>query len=374
MNDRLRRTISLILFASAFVLPLGSFQINRIFSPVPLTLYMLSGWLTVILLLTILFSMLMLKFRPVFLVGFEALYLIFLPSILVYGLNLYQNLTGPSTQSIGLHVGAYFVIIASFLQLGTHKHPSIKTGIGLVVLLTLFGLGVFNQWGLYKEYLLRSQSFYTELGRHLSLSLSAVFMAFIPAVTLGYLSSQNAKLREWILGFVNAFQVAPTLSMLALIMVPLTYLSLNFPTLRALGVRGIGFLPAFIVLTLYALLPITMNALTAFTYVDESILESARGLGLNSSQILWKIRLPLAFPYLVLGFRIALIQTLGNALLAGLVGGGGMGSLIFLGLSQSAQDLILLGSLPIIALALAFEMFFEQIEHNLFKLVGVNHD
>jgi osmoprotectant transport system permease protein len=374
MNDRLRRTLSLILYASAFVLPLGSFQVNRIFSPEPITLYMLTGWLTGFLLLTILFSVIMLRVRYQSLMMFEQFYLIFLPTLVVYGLNLYQSGSASATQSVGLSISAYFVMVGAFLQLGTHQNPGIKTAFSLVVLLVLFGMGTFNQWGLYKEYVVRSQSFYTELMRHLSLSLSSVLTAFIPAVTLGYISSQHAKLREWILGFVNAFQVAPTLSMLALIMVPLTYISLNFPTLRAIGIRGIGFLPAFIVLTLYALLPITINALTAFTYVDESILESARGLGLTTTQILWKIRLPLAFPYLVLGFRIALIQTLGNALLAGLVGGGGMGSLIFLGLSQSAQDLILLGSLPIIALALSFELFFERIEHTLFKLVGVHHD
>ena len=176
------------------------------------------------------------------------------------------------------------------------------------------------------------------------------------------------------MGFVNGFQVAPTLSMLALLMIPLASLGQNFPFLRAWGVKGVGFLPAFIVLSLYALLPITSNTYTAFKQLDPSVMDSAKALGLSSKQIFQKVSFPLALPFIITGVRIAFIQNIGNTILAGLVGGGGMGSLIFLGLAQSATDLILLGSLPVVLMALGFEVILEFTELRLKKKMGVLYD
>jgi osmoprotectant transport system permease protein len=82
-------------------------------------------------------------------------------------------------------------------------------------------------------------------------------------------------------------------------------------------------------------------------------------MGLRPVERLVRVELPLAFPVIVAGVRTALTQNLGNAILAGLIGGGGLGSIIFLGLAQAAPDLILLGALPVAGLALACEVLLD---------------
>ena len=70
---------------------------------------------------------------------------------------------------------------------------------------------------------------------------------------------------------------------------------------------------------------------------------------------MFKIEFPLAFPLILTGIRIALVQTIGGAVLAGLVGGGGLGSFVFLGLAEASPDLILLGVIPIVAITLLMD-------------------
>ena len=81
--------------------------------------------------------------------------------------------------------------------------------------------------------------------------------------------------------------------------------------------------------------------------VDPAALDVAKGMGMKAGQVFFRVELPLALGSIAAGFRTALAQNMGNAVLAGLVGGGGLGSLIFLGLAQSAPDLVLLGSLAV---------------------------
>ena len=375
MTNSLRRRFSLFLLSSAFVLPITSGQINRVLQAENFALVQLNGWLWFMHAITITFLFLS-SFKV-----FERLnivrwiWLIVYPSVWIYlSVMASSNLLPNDAARVGLLFGSYLVLVGVVVYLSTHRFPVVSNFLSLFILLICFSLGSFPNLGIYLEYINRSQSFFIELIRHLNLSFTAVLTALFPGILLGYVSAQNPRLKEWILGLVNGFQVSPTLSMLALIMIPLTFISASFPILRSLGIRGIGFFPAYVVMTLYALMPITIHALTAFTYVDADLIESAQGLGLSPYHILVKIRLPLATPYLVVGLRLAFIQTLGNALLAGLVGGGGMGSIIFLGLSQSAFDLVLLGSLPIILMALIFEYFFESLEQRVFRWVGAKYD
>jgi osmoprotectant transport system permease protein len=111
------------------------------------------------------------------------------------------------------------------------------------------------------------------------------------------------------------FQVAPTLSLLGLIMIPLSLLSKQWPFLKDLGISGIGFAPAMIVLTLYALMPIVANAYAAFQQLDPAVIESAKGMGLTSRQILRQVALPLSSPVILSGIRTAFTQNIGNAIL-----------------------------------------------------------
>jgi osmoprotectant transport system permease protein len=122
--------------------------------------------------------------------------------------------------------------------------------------------------------------------------------------------------------------------------------------LSSLGVRGIGTAPALIALTLYAFLPIVRNTYTGLKEVPHAAIEAGRGMGMSSAQILRRVELPLALPLIIEGVRASAVLTVGITTVAFLIGAGGLGTFIERGIAQQVPDLILLGALPIILLAL----------------------
>ena len=151
--------------------------------------------------------------------------------------------------------------------------------------------------------------------------------------------------------------VAVVLNDLFVAVFNLNFSRLSFPDrfsapLSSLGVRGIGTAPALIALTLYAFLPIVRNTYTGIKEVPVAATEAGRGMGMSPGQILRRVELPLALPLIMEGVRASTVLTIGIATVAFLIGAGGLGVFIQNGISQQVPDLILLGALPIIALAL----------------------
>lgn len=122
--------------------------------------------------------------------------------------------------------------------------------------------------------------------------------------------------------------------------------------LSSLGVRGIGTAPALIALTLYAFLPVIRNTYTGLREVPQAATEAGQGMGMSPGQILRRVELPLALPLIFEGVRASVVLTIGITTVAFLIGAGGLGTFIERGISQQVPDLILLGALPIILLAL----------------------
>jgi osmoprotectant transport system permease protein len=125
--------------------------------------------------------------------------------------------------------------------------------------------------------------------------------------------------------------------------------------LGVLGIGGVGPAPAIIALVLYALLPIARNTLAGIGGVSPAALDAARGMGMTRRQVFWQVEVPLAAPVLLAGLRIVLVQTIGLAVVAALIGAGGLGTFVFDGLGQYATNLVLLGALPAILLALGVD-------------------
>jgi osmoprotectant transport system permease protein len=249
-------------------------------------------------------------------------------------------------------LAAYIVIFACSRQLKGHAALRYLMFALVPLLLAVFLLrGDLNGLSIMKEFMNRRESFLHEFNRHLFLSFSAVGAGGVAGIALGYSVFKKRLPEKPAFLLINLAQTLPTLSLLALFMIPLTFLGQNFPLLGRLGIRGVGWAPAVIVLFLYSLLPITRNTLSGFRVVDPQEHDTARAMGMSSRQIFWKIELPLALPVILSGIRTAMTQTIGNTILAGLIGAGGLGSIIFLGLAQAAPDLILLGTLPVILLA-----------------------
>jgi osmoprotectant transport system permease protein len=250
-------------------------------------------------------------------------------------------------------IGLFFMMRASLLDL-TQKRWSAN-------LLTICGFliagfimaktGWLDHISIYVEMSRNWSTVLYELGRHLKLSLLSAMVGLLISIGLGIWAYRRKNFENIIFKLINFAQVVPTLSLLALFMIPLTYLSNQFQWIKDVGISGIGFAPAFIVLVLYSLLPITSNILTSLKSTQPEIMESAKGMGMTESQILWKVQFPLSIKPMFAGFRLATLQAIGNCILAGLIGGGGLGSLIFLGLAQSAPDMVLGASFMVVAVA-----------------------
>jgi osmoprotectant transport system permease protein len=374
MKDSIRKYLGIISILTLFLLPIGSFKPNRVFSGSDFyawDIFTYEYLIILFILIMVVFSQLNKRFQLLN-ISYN-LVLILFPIYLIYLIQTYQfaGEYDVSTARISMHVSSYLSIIGIYLLMSTLSFPKIKIFISIFGVIFAFTFGMYTMLGISKEFINRRETFNIEIIRHLSLSLSSLLFAIIPSLYLGYQSTKHAKLREWIMGIINGFQVAPTLSLLALMMIPLSYLSQEFPFLRSIGITGIGFFPSFIILTLYALLPITSNTYTGFMQIDSSILDSAKALGLSRLQILFKVSFPLALPVILSGIRTALTQNIGNTILAGLVGGGGLGSIIFLGLSQSASDLILLGSIPVVFMALFSDVVLETVELMVSQKIGI---
>lgn len=163
---------------------------------------------------------------------------------------------------------------------------------------------------------------------HLRIVVIVMVLATIFSVLLGIVIQRRPVLRAVVLTIISIFLTIPSLALFALF-IPLV---------------GIGNPPAMIALFMYALLPIVRNTVTGLDSVAPAVVESARGMGMNTRQQLLRVRLPLAYPVIMAGIRVSTLLTVGITAIAVLVGGDGLGSFIQaaltrLGLPNSVNQL-----------------------------------
>ncbi|MDF2613816.1 MAG: ABC-type transporter, integral rane subunit [Clostridia bacterium] len=170
---------------------------------------------------------------------------------------------------------------------------------------------------------------FQSLAIHIHLVIVAVFIGCLIAIPIGTILSRYQKTAKMVLGVVGIIQTIPGLVMLGF----------------ALVFFGIGKLPAVIVLALYAILPILTNTYIGITEVDKHYKEAARGIGMTSIQILFKVELPLALSAIISGIKISTVYIISWATLAALIGAGGLGDLIWTGLSTTNDHLIIVGAM-----------------------------
>lgn len=212
------------------------------------------------------------------------------------------------------------------------------------------------------EYHVRSERFGQELMQHVRLSGSAVGLACLIGVPAGMAAYRHPRFRNAILDVTSTIQTIPSLAMFGLLIAPLAAVSQASPFLRSVGVSGVGATPALIALTLYALLPVVRNTLTGLSVVPRSVRESGQAMGMTRRQRFWMVEMPLAVPVLIRGVRTAAVQAVGNTTVAGLIGAGGLGWFIFQGLGQAATDLVVLGVIPIVAMAILVDRVFQLLQ------------
>lgn len=231
-------------------------------------------------------------------------------------------------------------------------------GRAAVVVLFCLGLaltlmsGMLADLSVMKEYTTRQASFWTALRRHIELAIGSLAAAIAIGLPLGIIAHRNLRLRQAILPVLSLLQTIPSLAMFGIMIPLLAWIAMVLPGASRIGISGIGFAPAFVALVFYSLLPVVGNTVAGLGALPPSVIEAARGMGMTSAQRLRNIELPLALPAILTAIRIVLVQNIGLAVIAGLIGGGGFGTFVFQGLNQAAADLILLGAIPTVIMAM----------------------
>ena len=206
-----------------------------------------------------------------------------------------------------------------------------------------------SSWAFLLEH--REEIFGTTV-EHLALVLGAMLIAILIGVPLGLLIVHRPVLRGIALGVANILQTIPSLALFGFL-IPIPFIG------------GIGKRTAIVALVLYALLPILRNTYVGLTEIDPAVLESAQAMGMKQSQILFRVRLPLASAFILAGIRTATIITIGVATIAAAIGAGGLGTFIFRGVALVSNGLLLAGALPAALLALAADFLLGILERRL---------
>ncbi|MBN9547652.1 MAG: ABC transporter permease, partial [Alphaproteobacteria bacterium] len=254
-----------------------------------------------------------------------------------------------------LLIFAFTLVLADVLT-RLDLSPWARVGVLVLAALAIAVLlvsGGWNSLSILKEYASRSDSFWAEASRHVTLALGSLAGAVIVGIPLGILCHRVEKLRAGVLNVLNIVQTIPSIALFGLLIAPLGWVAAHVPGAAAIGVRGIGTAPAFVALFLYSLLPVVANTVVGLAGVPRAANDAARGMGMTDRQRLFDVEFPLAFPVILTGIRIVLVQNIGLATIAALIGGGGFGVFVFQGVGQTAMDLVLLGALPTVALAFA---------------------
>jgi osmoprotectant transport system permease protein len=184
---------------------------------------------------------------------------------------------------------------------------------------------------------------------HFWLVSISIGIAVVISIIVGVLISYKSGLAMTVLTVCQILMTIPSMAMLGF-MVPLF---------------GIGFTTGVIALILYSLLPIVRNTYTGIKEISPAIVESAVGMGMTEWRVLTKIKIPLARPVIMAGIRTATVMIVGIAAIAAYVGAGGLGELIFQGISRSNEPMIIVGALGVSIIALAFDFILSWGERRL---------
>ena len=257
-----------------------------------------------------------------------------------------------------------FILLAADGLTRLHLKPLPRVAVLLLVAAALALLLITGQWNglsILKEYFVHADAFWREGLTHIILAFGSLVAATVVGVPLGIVAYRQPRLRAIVLNVLNIVQTVPSIALFGLLIAPLAWVATNVPGAAAIGVSGIGFTPALVALFLYSLLPVVANTVVGLRGVPESANDAARGMGMTSRQRLFSVELPLAFPVILTGIRIVLVQNIGLATVAALIGGGGFGIFVFQGIGQTALDLVLLGAVPTVVLAFAAAIILDAL-------------
>jgi osmoprotectant transport system permease protein len=184
------------------------------------------------------------------------------------------------------------------------------------------------------------------LGEHIVISFTALAIAFVLSLAIGIWAARSDRVFRWAIAASGLLYTIPTLAFLALL----------------IPIVGLGRANAIICMVAFSLMIMIRNVATGIREVPADVVDAARGMGMRSLEILTKIELPLALPVIVAGLRIATVTVISVAVVAAYINAGGLGTLIFNGISNDFAPKIWVGALTSCALAVAADLSLAAVE------------
>ena len=173
---------------------------------------------------------------------------------------------------------------------------------------------------------------------HFIYVIVSVSIAFVVALLLGVLLSRAPKLAGFMIPLMSVFQTIP-----GIVFIGVLFLYLGMKPVTVI-----------IALSIYAVFPMLKNTYVGLVEVPAQFIESAKGCGMSPVQILLRVEIPLALPSIISGLRMSTVYTVSWAVLTAMIGLGGLGELIYAGVSSNNNALILAGAVPAAFMAIMF--------------------
>ncbi len=342
---------------------------NRLVAGTSLRLWDSFGWgptaaILGLWLLCFVLSLISNRRRYVIILGI-ALNLLVMVTFTFSGLSATRLLEGsPSLARVSFGVGVWATSLGAYISIfscrqrlrGLYLWQGLISWSGLAAVVILLGVGWLNNLSVVVEFRQQEAQFVQQLWNHVALFAGSVIVGTLIGIPLGIWATRNRHAERPIFFITNIVQTIPSLALFGLLIAPLSALSFAFPVLRQWGISGIGTAPAIIALILYSLLPVTRNTYVGLRQLDPAVIDAGLGMGMSRSQVFRRIEIPLSAPLVLEGVRTASVQAVGNTAVAALIGAGGLGWFIFQGISQAANDVVILGALPIMGLALTVDI------------------
>lgn len=196
-----------------------------------------------------------------------------------------------------------------------------------------------------------SGQYWQYVGQHLFLTLVTLVISMVIALPLGYLGSRVKPVASFCVAFAQVLRIIPSLALLFLL----------------IPVIGTGMVPALISLVVLALPPLLINTILGFNEVSPLYKEVGTALGMTSRQLRRQIEIPLAFPYVLNGIKLAIVEIIASATLATYIGAGGLGTLIFTGLGLYDMTYVVIGAVSVAALSLGAMLGFDFLIRKVHK-------
>ena len=189
------------------------------------------------------------------------------------------------------------------------------------------------------------------MSQHVGISALSACAALFIAFPTGIMSANNRYVGAAVTGLFSTLRILPGLAVL-LLCIPLI---------------GTGVRPAVVALTFLAIPPIFINTVLAFRTIPEPVLETALGMGMGKIRTFFLVKIPIALPLVMAGFKTASVEVIASATLAAYIGAGGLGEIIFTGLGLMRTELLLIGGITVGAMSLAAGALLGFFEKKLLK-------